>query len=509
MTRIHYLRVFYAAVLIIALVGAGQAAAGWLDWWTPFAFVAVGAVELGGITLSVHADARRQVGERAVAARVLSAGVAVGAVAVNYFGHKDETGPAIFFAGMSALGYFTWLIDSSARRRDALRRLGKLGEPAPVYGLVRWARHPWLTRRARHLALITPSLGLYGSVAAAQAEVRAERRQRAIAVELRQMIAAAAGPTMATVAVNTFDMDEIAHRLAASADYDGLASRLAAQLTPAALAPEVSSPGQVSSAGQLAGVASATPERELITGPTGQEINDSDVFELAASLADRPHFPLPREVAEHTRTATTPETETVAPPTEGHRVPLFLADLMPAPTVALTTTVAGSREDLTGAARNGAHVTAIPSATLALVERPETSNGAGHGDGHLAGHRDPEMTASVTGETPPDGGQDAGHDAGQNGAEVTAIPPDSTRPDDGHDGGQNDRHDDPDPAATEPPSRAAKKLSANERKVAQALDRTPDATVADLAKRTRVSERTVRRIRAKLQAHADTSGIAS
>jgi hypothetical protein len=229
------LRAFYVVVLGVALTGAGQAATDWLGWWVPFAFAAVAAVELGGVVLSMHADARRQLGERALAARLLSAAVATGAVAANWFGHKAQLGQAAFFAGMSALGYGVWLIDSAARRRDALRRAGKLPPTAPVFGAVRWLRHPWLTRRARQLALARPDLGLYGSVDAAKADVRAERRQAAISAALREKITATVNPTMATIAVNTFDLDEIARRLASNADYDGLTALLAADLTPATL----------------------------------------------------------------------------------------------------------------------------------------------------------------------------------------------------------------------------------------------------------------------------------
>jgi hypothetical protein len=228
-------RLFYAVVLGVSLTGAGQAAAGWLGWWEPFAFLAVGAVELGGVALSMHADRRRQLGERAIPARVLSAGVALGAVAVNYFGHAAHIGPAAFFAGMSALGYTVWLIDSAARRRDALRAAGKLDPTTPVYGLVAWLRHPWLTRRARTLAQVTPDLGKFGSLAAARAEVRAERRSAAISTALRTRIADHVDPTMAEIAVNTYDLDEIAARLAAGADYDGLTAILSAELVPARL----------------------------------------------------------------------------------------------------------------------------------------------------------------------------------------------------------------------------------------------------------------------------------
>lgn len=526
-----YPRVFYGAVLTIALTGAGLAARDWLGWPAPLAFIAVACVELGGVTLSVYADSRRQLGERALSARLLSAAVAVGAVAVNYFGHKDETGPAIFFAGMSALGYLFWLIDSGARRRDALRRAGKLPPTPPVFGLVRWLRHPWLTRRARHLALVDPALGLYGSLAAAGAEVRAERRQSAISAELRTMIAAAAGPTMATVAVNTFDMDEIARRLAANADYDGLAARLAAQLTPAALAPsgkpshggtvelsqmdqlptgtmvpQVSKSGQltdaddlvthggedrlpveeqVSDAGQVNDSAQVSHSGHLeLTGsghtPRGEdsprqpsqmgqsagaemsapEHADGDLFELAASLAGQPHYPLPRDAAEQARTGTI-----VPPATDGQPGSLSLADLFPLPTMAVTATVGRSPEDRT----NGAHVTAIPPYALAATETPEEPPADGHSDD-----------------------QNGGHDGG----EVTATPEPETVDDDRQDGGG--------PTATGTTKTAAKaatrsKASTNERKIQRAVSKTPKATAAEIARQTRIPETTVRRTLAKLR----------
>jgi len=208
----------------------------WLHWWLPAAVAAVAAVELGGVVLSQHADERRRIGERAIAARLLSLAFAAGAVAVNWFGHATTSpGQAAFFAGMSAFGYAVWLIHSGARRRDQLRAVHKLPEVPPAYPLTQWLRHPWLTRRARGLALAGTSLGLYGSLNAARAQVRAERRQAAIARVLHRKIEASADATTAEIAVTVFDLDEIAHRLAAGADYDGLTRLLAVDLDPARL----------------------------------------------------------------------------------------------------------------------------------------------------------------------------------------------------------------------------------------------------------------------------------
>src|SRR5262249_44685985 len=95
---------FYTAVAVIALAGQTGAAVEWLHWWPLFALAAVAAVEFGGIVLSAYADHRRRLGERAWAARALSAAVAAGAVAVNWLGHHDRLQGG-FFAGMSGLGY--------------------------------------------------------------------------------------------------------------------------------------------------------------------------------------------------------------------------------------------------------------------------------------------------------------------------------------------------------------------------------------------------------------------
>lgn len=251
------MRLFYLVVLGVSLTGAGQSATGWLNWLPAFAFLAVAAVELGGVALSLHADRRRQLGERAIAARVLSAAIACGAVAVNYFGHISQPGQAAFFSGMSATGYAVYLIDSSARRRDALRESGQLPPAPPAYGPGNWVRHFFLTRRARALAMVnaearmaqeqrlavpgappeTRIVALTGlaSLEAARAAVRAERRSAAIATALRDRISQHVDPTMAEIAVHTYDLDEIAARLAKGADYDGLTAILAAELLPAKL----------------------------------------------------------------------------------------------------------------------------------------------------------------------------------------------------------------------------------------------------------------------------------
>jgi len=255
MTTERAVNAFYGVVLATALAGSTTAAANWLDvpWWVAVAPIA--AVELGGVVLSMHADERRRLGERAIAARTLSAVLALMAIAVNVFGHDDHVGLAAFFGGLSAIGYCVYLLIASARRRDALRKAGKLEDTTPVYGLVQWIRHPVITRRARILAQAnaaarllegdeptTPRLGRLASLDAAREQLRAEKRNGAIAEAVRDLIRASADPLMAKIAEHTYDPDEIATRVAARADYDGYAALLSERLTPARLAAPASKP---------------------------------------------------------------------------------------------------------------------------------------------------------------------------------------------------------------------------------------------------------------------------
>jgi hypothetical protein len=227
---------FYVVVLGVALAGQVSGAVEALGIPIAAAIPAVGALELGGVVVLANADVRRRLGERAIASRLLSAAIAAGAVAFNWFAHADHLLGG-FFAGMSALGYLVWLMHTENQRRDRLRAKGDLPPTTPAYELVgHWLRHPWLTRRARSIAKTNPKLGLYGSVAAARAQVRQERRQKAIAKVLRRKVRAAVDPTMADIAVAVYDLDQIAARLAAGADYDGLTALLAVDLTPARIA---------------------------------------------------------------------------------------------------------------------------------------------------------------------------------------------------------------------------------------------------------------------------------
>ncbi|WP_426502916.1 hypothetical protein ACPPVO_35470 [Dactylosporangium sp. McL0621] len=223
-------RLFYLAVLIVALYGTatGVAAAFHLPWWT--AIGGVVALELGSVTFLSNADVRRRVGEHATTSRLLGAAIAAAAATCNVATHGS---PLLggFYALMSLLGFASWWLDVENKRRDRLRARGMLPPPTPRYELWgHWIRHPATTSQARRLAKAHPRLGLHGSLEAAVVLHRRHQRDTALAGALRTRIRAAAGRQLADIAVLTYDLDEVARRLRATADYDGLAGILSREL---------------------------------------------------------------------------------------------------------------------------------------------------------------------------------------------------------------------------------------------------------------------------------------
>ncbi|HEU5107118.1 MAG TPA: hypothetical protein VFT95_00935, partial [Micromonosporaceae bacterium] len=200
---------FYTVVLAVAWIGQFLAATTWLGVHPAIAALAVSALELGGVALAARADYRRRLNESAIGARLLSAAVAGFAVVFNWLGHAADRRQALFFAGMSALGYLVWLLNSGDRRRDQLRAEGKLPSPPPSYERWQWVKEPLVTWRARAMAKANPDLGTYGSLDAARAAIRVERRTSAISKVLRRKLTAAVDPTTADIAVNVYDLDEI------------------------------------------------------------------------------------------------------------------------------------------------------------------------------------------------------------------------------------------------------------------------------------------------------------
>ncbi|ROO60366.1 hypothetical protein EDC02_2229 [Micromonospora sp. Llam0] len=224
-------RLFYAAVLIVALYGTatGAVAAFDLPWW--IAIGGIFALELGGVTFLSNADVRRRVGEHATTSWLLGGLIAAAAATFNVVTHGNRLLGG-FFALMSVLGFVGWWVDVENKRRDRLRARGLLPAPTPRYELwAHWVRHPLITAQARGFAKAYPQLGLYGSLHAALIVRSRERRDAALADVLRARIRAAAGKRMADIAVLTYDMDEVARRLRANADYDGLTGLLGAELT--------------------------------------------------------------------------------------------------------------------------------------------------------------------------------------------------------------------------------------------------------------------------------------
>ncbi|MEV2241087.1 hypothetical protein [Micromonospora sp. NPDC049891] len=222
---------FYLLVLLVALAGQVTGAVQALDVPVLVVVPAVAALELGGVVVMANADVRRRLGERAIASRLLSAAIAAGAVTFNWVAHHDHLVGG-FYAGMSALGYLVWLMHAGNQRRDRLRATGDLPPTPPAYEVfAHWIRHPVITGLARAIAK-ADGLDLYESLKAARAVTARHRRDTAIGKVLHRKIRAAVDPSTADIAVRVYDLDEIAARLAASADYHGLTTLLAADLAP-------------------------------------------------------------------------------------------------------------------------------------------------------------------------------------------------------------------------------------------------------------------------------------
>jgi hypothetical protein len=202
-------------------------------WWRallvlPFAVV----IDLGGVVTAAFADTRRRIGETATGWRLLSAGSAALAVAINLFGHHHTPYLAAVFGGLSVFAYTVWLLHSAARRRDALRAAGKLTATGPVYGLLQWWREPAVTRRAKALAL-RHGYPVQQSLALARQQLRDERRTAALSGHVEALIRARHDdPTLAAIAVTTLDIDAVATALSAQADIDGWARAIGVDLLP-------------------------------------------------------------------------------------------------------------------------------------------------------------------------------------------------------------------------------------------------------------------------------------
>jgi hypothetical protein len=238
--------VFYAIAALGSSIGqtwVGVDISPWPSWmplWArilavaPFALV----IDLGGAVAAAFADARRRLGENAYGPRIVSAIAAACAVAINIVGHHGNPYLAVMFGGLGVMAYTVWLMHSAARRRDALRAIGKLPTTPPSYGLRQWIREPDVTDRAKRLALLH-GYNLNDSLTNARIQLRTEERRAALARHIEAMIRARhqADPVLASIAATTTPIDDIADTLMTMIDVNGWARTIAAQIQAPAPAP--------------------------------------------------------------------------------------------------------------------------------------------------------------------------------------------------------------------------------------------------------------------------------
>lgn len=234
---------FYATAAAAALVGQVWAGVTHIPWpeegFSQFLKIAVvtpavAVLELGGVATAALADLRRRKGEQAYAYRAMSFFAALVAVVFNVVGHwrPEERFLAFGFGGLSAFAYVLWLIHSSARRRDALRRAGQMRETGPVYGVVQWAREPRVTWLARSLA-IEHGYSLYESLRAAQHQIRNKSRRDAIAGTVAEYIRSEhQDERLAKIAETTYDPDRLAGMLEERINYEVITSKLTKAISP-------------------------------------------------------------------------------------------------------------------------------------------------------------------------------------------------------------------------------------------------------------------------------------
>jgi len=234
---------FYATAAAAALVGQVWAGVTHIPWpetgFSPFLKIAlvtpaVAVLELGGVATAALADLRRRKGEQAYAYRAMSFFAALVAVVFNVVGHwrPEERFLAFGFGGLSAFAYVLWLIHSSARRRDALRRAGQMRETGPVYGVIQWVREPRVTWLARSLA-IEHGYGLYESLRAAHHQIRNKSRREAIAGTVAEYIRSEhQDERLAKIAETTYDPDRLAGMLEERINYEVITSKLTKAISP-------------------------------------------------------------------------------------------------------------------------------------------------------------------------------------------------------------------------------------------------------------------------------------
>ncbi len=232
--------VFYTIAALGSSLGqiwVGTSTAPWpetLPWvWrvaivVPFAVV----IDLGGVVTAAFADWRQRLGEAAYGWRTLSAASVSLGVAINVLGHLQVPYLAVVFGGLGTFAYSVWLQHSAARRRDALRKNGKLSTTAPAYGISQWRREPTLTRLARNLAL-QHGYGLHESLDHARRQQHDQTRDTALLAHVKRYITEQhQDPILASIAVTAVDTDALAAKVRDGLDVNAIAVGILAQLNP-------------------------------------------------------------------------------------------------------------------------------------------------------------------------------------------------------------------------------------------------------------------------------------
>lgn len=287
---------FYATAAAAALVGQVWAGVTHIPWpdtgFSTFLKIilvtpAVAVLELGGVATAALADLRRRKGEQAYAYRAMSFFAALVAVVFNVVGHwrPEERFLAFGFGGLSAFAYVLWLIHSSARRRDALRRAGQMRETGPVYGVIQWAREPRVTWLARSLA-IEHGYGLYESLRAAQHQIRNRSRREAIAGTVAEYIRSEhQDERLAKIAETTYDPDRLAGMLEERINYEVITNKLTKAISPPPEPAEIEERGDLRAAVWV--LEGGQPRR---ADGAGMSLRDEDAWtgELMAIVDQQP-----------------------------------------------------------------------------------------------------------------------------------------------------------------------------------------------------------------------------
>lgn len=197
----------YLAAVASAVFGQVSVATGRYGWSMLRALLLAGFIELMALAMATTANWLRLRGERALAPRVLTWVFAGFAATVNIWGHSNDPLMAAGLGAASLGGITLWEIRSSARHRDALRRVGQVAEPLPSLGLRFWMLQPAVAVCAYRVGVRTRvSMAAAPLVAQAEAERavrRAGRELRRSRTGLWSAAAFAAGLTAAVLATRT------------------------------------------------------------------------------------------------------------------------------------------------------------------------------------------------------------------------------------------------------------------------------------------------------------------